>query len=203
MEKKKPIVIKRYANRKLYNTNDSCYITLNEIARMVRKGVDVKIIDYKNKKDITSATLAQIIFEKEKKQKNLSSQTLKDIIQSGGGAISDFFQKRVNLGQIREEAEKTVEAVEKLFTKSVFTREDGAKLMRELIRHSYHSIDELQHKMDDRIKSLMGPLSNSHLLRKEVDALSAQVDLLDEKIASFERMTAGEGESEPEVEISE
>ena len=192
MEKQKPIVIKRYANRKLYNTNDSRYITLSEIAQMVKTGADVKIIDYKSKKDITSVTLAQIIFEKEKKQRSLSSQTLKDIIQSRGGAISDFLTKKINLNQIKSDAEKTMEAIEKLFSKTVFTREDGSHLMRELIRQSYHNIEDLQAKVDERIKIVVGPMTNFHLVRKEVDALNAQVELLEEKLVNLERLIENE-----------
>ncbi len=187
MDKGKPIVIKRYANRKLYNTNDSCYITLNEIAQMVKSGTDVKIIDYKTKKDITSVTLAQIIFEKEKTQKNLSSQTLYGIIQSGGEVITDFFQKRVNINQIREEAEKTVEVFEKLLAKSVFTRDDGTRLVRELLRISQHNLEDLQRRIDDRIRAVVGPVSNLSLFTKEMDVLRAQVSLLDEKVSTLEK----------------
>jgi len=179
-------VIKRYANRKLYNTNDSCYITLNEIAQMVKTGVDVKIIDYKSKKDITSVTLAQIIFEKEKRQKLLPSQTLRDIIQTGGTAITDFLSKHVNLGQLKEEAEKTVEVVERLINKATFTREDGASLIREIIKQSQTNLEDLQRRIDERIRAVVGPVANLHLLHKELEALKAQVDFLEEKIVSLE-----------------
>ncbi len=192
MEKKQSVQIKRYANRKLYNTNESRYITLAEIAQMIKAGEDVKIVDYKTKKDITSVTLAQIIFEKEKKQKLLPSQTLKDIIQSGGEAISDFIHKRVNIGQIREEAERTVEALENLFQKSVFTSEDVSKLLRELIRQSQANLEDFQRAVDERIKSLIGPVAGFNLMRKEVETLQAQVDLLEEKIASLEALMAKE-----------
>ena len=63
-------VIKRYANRKLYDTQHSRYVTLEQISDMIREGDDVQIIDNKTKEDLTSVTLAQIIFEEEKKQKS-------------------------------------------------------------------------------------------------------------------------------------
>lgn len=191
MEKKIPVVIKRYANRKLYNTNDSCYVTLNEIAQMVKNDVDVKIIDHKSKKDITSVTLAQIIFEKEKKHRNLSSHTLKGIIRSGGGAITDFLQKRMNFGQIREEAERTVDAIEKLLSQSVVSREDTAKMVRELVQYSHQGVEDLQRRIDERIKALMGPVASFGMVRKEMDALHAQVDLLEEKLDSLTSILSG------------
>ena len=64
-------IIKRYANRKLYDTEHSRYVTLDQISEMIRNGDDVKIVDNKTKEDLTTVTLAQIIFEEEKKQRSL------------------------------------------------------------------------------------------------------------------------------------
>ena len=65
---REPKIIKRYTNRKLYDTQRSRYVTLDQIAEMIRDGQDVKIVDNTSKEDLTSVTLAQIIFEQEKKQ---------------------------------------------------------------------------------------------------------------------------------------
>src|SRR6185503_17288779 len=84
-------IIKRYANRKLYDTQHSRYVTLDQIAEMIRGGDDVKIIDNKTKEDLTSVTLAQIIFEEEKRQKSfLPLQAMRNIIQSGGESITQL-----------------------------------------------------------------------------------------------------------------
>ena len=60
-----PIVIKKYANRRLYNTRSSSYITLEDLARMTREGVDFQVLDAKTGKDITHQILTQIIMEEE------------------------------------------------------------------------------------------------------------------------------------------
>ena len=60
-----PIVIKKYANRRLYNTNSSSYITLDDLARMTRDGVDFQVLDAKTGNDITHSILTQIIMEEE------------------------------------------------------------------------------------------------------------------------------------------
>ena len=65
--------IKRYANRKLYDTRDSRYVTLDHIAAMVRAGDDVRVVENTTRADLTTATLAQIIFEEEKKAPRLSA----------------------------------------------------------------------------------------------------------------------------------
>src|ERR671920_2049256 len=63
-----PITIKKYANRRLYNTGTSTYVTLEDLAVMVRKGDDFVVYDAKSGEDITRSVLAQIIFEQENKE---------------------------------------------------------------------------------------------------------------------------------------
>src|SRR5690348_5488418 len=85
-DKKEPKVIKRYTNRKLYDTVESRYVTLDEIAQMIKAGAEVKIIDNRSKEDLTSVTLAQIIFEEEKKRSQMPLGVLREIIRHGGEA---------------------------------------------------------------------------------------------------------------------
>ena len=68
-DRKEPKIIKRYQNRKLYDTVDSCYVTLEDIRDMIKMGEDVRVIDNATKEDLTSVTFAQIIFEEEKKRR--------------------------------------------------------------------------------------------------------------------------------------
>lgn len=60
-----PVIVKKYANRRLYNTRSSSYITLDDLARMTREGVDFKVLDAKTGNDITHQILTQIIMEEE------------------------------------------------------------------------------------------------------------------------------------------
>src|SRR5438309_11732523 len=76
-------VIKRYSNRKHYDTKDSRYVTLLQIAEMVRTSEEVQIIDNNTKEDLTEVTLAQIIYEEQKQKASSRSvplQTLKELI---------------------------------------------------------------------------------------------------------------------------
>ena len=92
MEKAK--IIKRYQNRKLYDTDASCYVTLDEIAEMIQQGEEVSVVDNRNQKDITAITLTQIIFEKQKKSESpVPISTLRHIIQQGDGSFSSFLAK--------------------------------------------------------------------------------------------------------------
>lgn len=98
MEKAK--IIKRYQNRKLYDTDASCYVTLDEIAEMIQQGEEVAVVDNRNQKDITAMTLTQIIFEKQKKSETpVPIVTLRHIIQNGDGSFSSFLAKGAESAQ--------------------------------------------------------------------------------------------------------
>lgn len=89
-------IIKRYQNRKLYDTHESSYVTLDEIAKMIKNGEDLRVIDNKTKNDITSSTLTQLLFETEKKAKTQPSvDLLKEIIRHGDGSFSGFIQAKM------------------------------------------------------------------------------------------------------------
>jgi len=89
-------IIKRYQNRKLYDTHESSYVTLDEIAKMIRNGEDLRVIDNKTKNDITASTLTQLLYESEKKAKTQPSVgLLKEIIRSGDGSFSGFIQAKM------------------------------------------------------------------------------------------------------------
>lgn len=91
MSTRHPKIIKRYHNRKLYDTSDSCYVTLEDISEMIKEGEEVNIVDNTTKEDLTSVTLAQIIFEEQKKKTHvLPMDTFRQMIQGGGEAIKDL-----------------------------------------------------------------------------------------------------------------
>ncbi|MGF1658711.1 MAG: polyhydroxyalkanoate synthesis repressor PhaR [Rubrimonas sp.] len=88
---KKPITIKKYANRRLYNTAKSSYVTLDHLAEMVRAGDDFVVYDAKTGEDITRAVLTQIIFEEEAKGASmLPANFLRQIIRLYGDTLQGF-----------------------------------------------------------------------------------------------------------------
>lgn len=104
MGTKHPKVIKRYQNRKLYDTSDSCYVTLEEISDMIKQGEEVQIIDNTTKEDLTAVTLAQIIFEEQKKKTHvLPLGTFREIIQGGGEALKELVVRGAReIGHVKE-----------------------------------------------------------------------------------------------------
>ena len=85
------IVIKKYANRRLYNTEKSSYVTLDHLAEMVREGQDFVVTDAKSGEDITRSVLTQIIFEEESKGHNmLPTKFLRQLISLYGDSVQGF-----------------------------------------------------------------------------------------------------------------
>lgn len=90
-DQEKPTTIKKYANRRLYNTGTSTYVTLEDLAEMVKDGEDFVVVDAKTGEDITRSVLTQIIFEQENKGQNLLPITfLRQLIRFYGDSMQNL-----------------------------------------------------------------------------------------------------------------
>jgi polyhydroxyalkanoate synthesis repressor PhaR len=105
-----PITIKKYANRRLYNTGTSTYVTLEDLATMVKEGDDFVVYDAKSGEDITRSVLAQIIFEQENKegQNLLPINFLRQLIRFYGDSMQMLVPRylEVSLESLTKEQEK-------------------------------------------------------------------------------------------------
>lgn len=94
-------IIKRYQNRKLYDTFQSCYVTLEEIAQIIREGHEIQVIDNKSKNDITYMTQIQLLFDQERKSlKPGNTELLKRVIRSEEGTLTGYIaglESKLNL----------------------------------------------------------------------------------------------------------
>ncbi len=85
------IVVKKYANRRLYDTDGSRYVTLEELAEKIRLGGDVRVLDAKTNEDLTQVTLTQIILESRGAARLLPVPLLLQLIRMGDDALAEFF----------------------------------------------------------------------------------------------------------------
>jgi polyhydroxyalkanoate synthesis repressor PhaR len=188
-------IIKRYANRKLYDTEHSRYVTLDQISEMIRNGDDVKIVDNKTKEDLTTVTLAQIIFEEEKKQRSfLPLGAMRNIIQSGGEWFAEA-QRRVQsilpgkkTGDGQEDPAQP-EAVEE--TDEATQKKNNLAALREWVDHSKHRLEEWQKQVDAKVRGTIetvqhavNPLAAVH---KDVKVLSERIAELEGKLRELEQ----------------
>lgn len=187
-------IIKRYANRKLYDTEHSRYVTLDQISEMIRNGDDVKIIDNKTKEDLTTVTLAQIIFEEEKKQRSfLPLGAMRNIIQNGSEWFAEA-QRRVQSilpGKRKEEgaaaeepAAETPDTTE--LTDEAMVKKRSLASLREWVEHSKHRLDDWQKQVDGKIRSAIEGISPFASVNKDVRALADRIAELESKLAELE-----------------
>ena len=88
-----PIVLKKYANRRLYDTQKSTYVTLGEVAHDIRQGKSIKAVDAKTKEDVTASVLTQIVLEEAKNNNALLPVPLLHmIIRYGENVLQEFFE---------------------------------------------------------------------------------------------------------------
>ena len=89
------VLIKKYGNRRLYDTGDSRYITLDELATKIRSGSDVRVVDAQTGEDLTQATLTQVVLETGNAAKFLPVQLLTQMIRLSDDALAEFFSRYV------------------------------------------------------------------------------------------------------------
>jgi len=169
-------LIKRYSNRKLYNTEGKQYITLDQIAQMIRAGEEVLVIDNSTGEDITALTLTQIIYEQEKKKSgSLPHSVLTNLIQAGGEGLTAF-QRALNASrsyfyQIDEEIKYRIQ---KLIKQGELTELEGKTLLDKLLKLRREDFGE------EQVKQV---LDNRQVpTRKELRELLDQLDELSQKI---------------------
>jgi polyhydroxyalkanoate synthesis repressor PhaR len=91
------LIIKRYGNRRLYNTETKSYVNYEDLAKIVRNGNDIKVIDSKSKEDVTKAVLIQMILEEEKNDKTvLPTEFLFQILRTREDSLQDFFKNHLS-----------------------------------------------------------------------------------------------------------
>lgn len=128
-----PVTIKKYANRRLYNTETSSYITLDHLAAMTREGRDFKVVDAKTEEDITHNILTQIIMEEESRgQTMLPVNFLRQLISMYGDSMQAMVPGYLDasMDSFRRNQEQFKSAVEGAFANSPFANTPFAELAK-------------------------------------------------------------------------
>jgi len=173
-------VIKRYPNRKLYNTEAKQYITLEEIAEIIRQGQDVQVVDHASGEDITALTLTQIIHEQEKKQSGFfPNAVLTSLIQASSErllTVQRALSASVNYWhQIDDEIRSRIQ---NLVNQGDLTESEGGRILDKLLNPGLRSNDEDQYE-----DKLLQVLEEQQVpTREDLQDLMKQLDELTEKI---------------------
>jgi polyhydroxyalkanoate synthesis repressor PhaR len=190
-------VIKRYPNRKLYDTEAKRYITLNEIASLIRSGDEVLVTDHSTDEDLTAVVLTQIIFEQEKQQKGfLPKSVLTNLVRAGGDTLGTLRRGlTLPLDLWRHVDEEIDRRVQYLINKGDLAREEGLRLRDKLLSPALGMEDSVTEDQAD-----LEQLLTAHGVptREELERLHCQIELLSDKLESMIRQQSPEGEANSE-----
>jgi len=187
-------VIKRYSNRKLYDTKDSRYVTLQQIGEMVRAGEEVQIIDNATKEDKTEVTLALIISEDLKAQpRSVPLGTLRDLIQERGERLLTTLREGP-IGRLIPGTSEggvpippgTAAPQSSVPSTPVPPASEGDKpkgRLSEIVENSKHTLDQWQHTLDERVGAILPGVAHFRELQADVKRLTQRVDELEAKLA--------------------
>lgn len=169
-------VIKRYSNRKLYDTRDSRYVTLLQVAEFVRAGEDVQVIDNGTKEDKTDVTLALIISEELKaRPRGIPLATLKALIRSRGGRI---------LNQLKDSP------IGKLMPKEgAESHQTAVSEAAPAVRGVRGTFEHWQQVVDDRIRAALPTFTAYRDLESQVKRLSVRLDNLERRLSDPPRQS--------------
>jgi polyhydroxyalkanoate synthesis repressor PhaR len=176
------VIIKRYRNRKLYNTQSKRYITLDEIEELIKDHVEVKVIENDTDNDITATTLSQIIFGLEKNQTGvLPLSLLISLVQSGGKRMDEIRRNIFNSLNLVHHFDVEIERrVNMLISNGEFDQEAGNLLLKKLLSVSYRQEelkDNVEIKLIELLRERQIPTkSDFHLLTNRIETLSKKVE---------------------------
>ncbi len=185
-------VIKRYKNRRLYDTIDKKTIKLEDVANLVKKNVSFKVIDNKTGKDVTISVLGRVFSDtlsEDKKNLKQTTKVLRVLISKGGGITMDFFKKSVLFGLgvfdlTREKAEKIVDEMVK---RGEMAQSDKAKAVKELLKGHDERMEKLKKKIDESVEKVTARVKGKDKeelakLQKKIDELTKVVEKLEKKL---------------------
>lgn len=188
-------IIKRYSNRKLYDTKDSRYVTLLQIAEMVRAGEEVQIIDNNTKDDLTEVTLAQIIYEEQKAQtRSVPLQTLKDLIHQRTEKVLEGLREspigRIIPGTKSDMPPAPGTGGGTATSPSAAAGQSGSASQppsatdagKNLVHQAKETWEDFQHKVDERVRAILPSMNPWQQLQQEVKRLTARVEELEKKL---------------------
>jgi len=164
------VLIKRYANRKLYNTDTSRYITLKGIGELLEEGREVQVIDNETGEDITSVTLSQILVDTKRSNRAVPGNLLTEIFQKGGDALYGALRRGV--GDASEGIEEFQRNVRKLLRQS-----DG----RDWIAFTPPDFERIVQKAFERVFDVLDLPR-----RSDVEALNERLDRMAEALEALQ-----------------
>jgi len=182
-----PVTIKKYANRRLYNTGTSTYVTLEDLATLVKSGEDFVVYDAKTNEDITRSVLTQIIFEQENKegQNLLPINFLRQLIRFYGDSMQMLVPRylEVSIDSLTKEQEKFREQISQAFGIGSFGgMEDQVRRNMELFKQAFTMFTPFGAKNQNAEPDKPGkPAGDIDDLKRQMEDMQRRLDRLSDK----------------------
>ncbi len=183
--------IKKYVNRKMYDATDKKYISMAQLAALIKSGEEVSITDKKTGEDLTAAIVSRLI-GREKKEKGtvVSPRIMMQLLRKGGDTLTDYAKKYTSLWQnaltmAEDEVDRVVGALVK---NKELSRSEGSRLKNEIAGYT----DSLKSWIGERVDRSINEALNAMNLasRDQVEALSVKIDKLAKEVARMKKSTA-------------
>ena len=177
-------IIKKYSNRKLYDTNKKKYVNLSEISRLIREGIELKVIDNQTKEDITSLILAQIIVEQEKTKKLMLPSIFSPLklFEKGGEDMFNLTKKMLlaGIGTLSLTKEKANKIADDLIKRGELSQSESKEFVVDLLNMADREKDKLVEKIKPEIEKNLKKMNFAS--QKSVTNLAQKIDNLEKKI---------------------
>lgn len=194
-------VIKRYANRKLYDTDSKRYVTLEDLAEFIRQGEDVRVVDHVSGEDLTSVTLLQVVFEEEKKIGGLLPQVfLTRLIRTGGDTLNTLRSRLVAMDPFQMVDEEIRRRVQTLVEQGRLNESEGQRF-QDLLLHRQPDAARTSDVVHIPVKDEEGMAQTTaeeaapEADPQEVEALMHQVDLLEQELQKLKSSATPPGQA--------
>jgi polyhydroxyalkanoate synthesis repressor PhaR len=177
--------IKRYSNRKLYDTEDKRYITLEQIAVLVRENQDIKVIDNQTGEDLTTVTLSQILLEQEKrKETSLPKTFFTNLIQRSVTQVKDAMKNIPSYFDASFASEQEVDAnVDKMVQSGEVSQDEAKKLKDELRSRTASFKKKLDDMIERRVQDVLEKLNIP--TKTEISKLNERLDEITRKFETI------------------
>ena len=184
-------IIKKYSNRKLYDTKEKKYVNLSEVSRLIREGVDLKVVDNKTKEDITSLVLAQIIVEQEKTKKIMLPSIFSPLklLKKGGEDMLNLSKKMflAGIGTLSLTKEKANKIADDLIKRGELSQSESKEFVIDIMDKAEKEKDRLIEKIKPEIDKSLEKMNFASKkcvdnLEKKIDELGNKIDQLTKKI---------------------
>lgn len=195
-------IIKRYKNRRLYDSEEKKTIKLEDLAELVKKDIDFKVVDSATEKDVTLSVLTKVLSDSITEDKNNLKQTSRLIrlliargvnrmVHSRGGEITvDFFKKSVlfGLGVFDLTKEKAEKLVDEMVKRGEMSQSDKAKAVQELLKGHDERMKKLTAKIDETVEKVTAKVRGKEKdelakLHQKLDTLTKVVEKLEKKLS--------------------